>query len=208
MSGFYSRVQQWRRKVTEAECVNSDPARPPAAIDISSASSPFSSISDFRSSISDVRESPLSAIPSWLDKASVTGAMSKRKRRTATQTCQDNFDANARKTRCDKRYKAAFKSATSLLRDNMCNQNKAGKRGYGAMAVVKHINNTMLTSPSDRRLSKTVVHQATVTNAWLSTVNSFSLVVRNCNSFSNDADKWRRGNISGEDQVNNTCIGG
>ena len=148
----------------QAERANSDPARPPAAIDISSVSSPFSSISDVRSSISDVRESALSAIPSWLDKESVADAMSKRKRRTATQACLDNFDANARKMRRDKRYKAAFKSATSLLRDNMGDQNKAGKKGYGARDVVEHINNTMLSSPSDRRLSKTAVHRATVTN--------------------------------------------
>ena len=155
MSGFYSRVQQWRRKVTEAERANSDPARPPAAIDISSASSPFSSISD-------VRESALLAIP--LDKESVAGAMSTRKKQTATQTCQDNFDDNARKMRREEQYKDAFKSATSLLRDNMGDQNKAGKKGYGARDVVEHMNKTVLTSPNDRKLSKTAVHRAVMTN--------------------------------------------
>jgi hypothetical protein len=69
-----------------------------------------------------VRESALSAIPSWLDKEKTSTAMSKRKKRTPTQTCQDNFDANGKKKQRDERHKATFKSVTNLLQANMHNE--------------------------------------------------------------------------------------
>ena len=169
LSGLYSKVKRWKGNQTPAVAdVNNSP-HPPAAINITSGSafSPLTSESAHTnanantvSSINTARESALSSIPSWLDKESVAGAMSKRKKRTATQTCQDNFDTNAKKKRRDERYKEAFKTATSLLHANMCDHNKAGKRGYGAVAVAKQINNTILTSPNDRKLSKTALHRA------------------------------------------------
>ena len=114
-SGLYSKVKRWRdrqhnwsseEKVVEDAAALTPP--PPSSIR-PVPGSVISSISSASSSaaISTVCKSALSSIPSWLDKDSVSEAMAKRKKRTPTQTCQDNFDANGRKKRRDERYKSA-----------------------------------------------------------------------------------------------------
>ena len=168
-SGLYSKVKRWRdreRNRSGVEKIDAaavlTPPPPPSTIR-PVAGSIVSSISSASSAaISTIRKSALSSMPSWLDKDTVSEAMAKRKKRTPTQTCQDNFDANGRKKRRDERYKSAFKSATILLNKNMTDPNKCGKRGYGAAAVATQINKTMLTSPNDRKVSKTNLYTEVV----------------------------------------------
>ena len=168
-SGLYSRVKRWRER-QERERGGADFTPPPTKISrpvmgsvVSSISSGSSFANNTHTSVTNaVRESALSAIPSWLDKEKTSKAMSKRKKRTPTQTCQDNFDANGKKKRRDERYKAAFKTATTLLQENMHDDNKVGKRGFGAASVAAQINDTMLSSPNDRKISKTNLYTEVV----------------------------------------------
>lgn len=56
----------------------------------------------------------------------------------------------------DNRYKEAYKKATLALTPST----NTGTRGHGLRAVVDRVNNEMLNSPNDKKLSKTNIHYA------------------------------------------------
>ena len=83
-----------------------------------------------------------------------------RKKRDRSTLNRDNFSAKANKTYYGDRYKAAHKEATTMLQANRNDPNKWGKRGFGATSVVADVNERMLSSPNDRKLTKTAVSEA------------------------------------------------
>ena len=85
--------------------------------------------------------------------------MSTRSKRTSSQMCVDNFNTNCKKLQRLDQYKAAFKTATIEINGNAADPSKVGKGGYGVRAVIKRINDKMLCSPSDCKLSKTAVNR-------------------------------------------------
>ncbi len=100
--------------------------------------------------------------PSWLDADKTLAAMSTRKRRTPSQVCRANFDRNAKHKYYRGQYSEAFKKATLELSESMRSGETKGRRGCGcgARAIAARINETMLTSPNDSKLKKSVLINA------------------------------------------------
>ena len=54
----------------------------------------------------------------------------------------------------------AFKLATTELKSNMDNPTLRGKRGYGVISMAKKYYSTLLSSPKDRRIKESMLHEA------------------------------------------------
>lgn len=171
-TAFYARIRRWREREKGQEAsaaslssssVMSDlTADTPSSL--SSASADASTVTITTSSTgrrSDRRLAYLKAnMTSWTDLNKTNSAMSKRKKRPPSQVIQDAFIANADKYHYDIRYKAAFKAATLEVNRNREDPNKQGKRGCGVRAVVDRLNNEMLPSPNDKKLTRMAIFNA------------------------------------------------
>ena len=60
----------------------------------------------------------------------------------------------------DNRYKIAFKAATQQLWRNQLDNNSQGKRGHGLCAIVNKANQEMLSSPNDKKPTRSMLHNA------------------------------------------------
>ena len=107
---------------------------------------------------SKVYANALNALPKWSQSKS-SDALLKQMRRTPGQCTQAHFQANANQAYRQTRYSTAFKAATTELHENIAS-NKRGKRGCGSKAIALRINSEILTSPSDRKLSGSTLHDA------------------------------------------------
>ena len=107
----------------------------------------------------------LDNLPSWLDRDKTQASMIVRKRRSASQVNRDDFEAKAKSAYYSKRYTAAKKEATLKFKSYRDDPEKWGKRGYGVVSVVNEVNNRMLTSPNDRKLSKSAVFDCVMADA-------------------------------------------
>ena len=96
----------------------------------------------------------------WTDLDKTSDAMSKRKKRPATQEIQDVFNNKVNKFYYDNRYKEAFKEATLVVARNREDPSKQGQRGSGIRAVVQRVNNEKLISPNDKKLTRGAVFNA------------------------------------------------
>ena len=74
---------------------------------------------------------------------------------------QDHFNQKAIKRHRDEKYKQAYKAATREYAENRKN-GVDGLLGNGARAIADRWNSTFLTSPNDRPLKKSVIHEAVV----------------------------------------------
>ena len=98
--------------------------------------------------------------PSWLDPDKTLASMHLRKKRTPSEMCRANFGENAKKAYYAERYSKAFKVASNSLKTNLDDDTTRGKRGCGASAIAQHLNETMLTSPNDRKLKPHALRDA------------------------------------------------
>jgi len=95
----------------------------------------------------------LADAPSWLDPDKTLEAMMLCKKRTPSQVCRDNCDANAKRSYYGDRYSSAFKKATFKLSDSLNDDSMRGKLGQGARAIAATFNESMLFSPSNRKIN-------------------------------------------------------
>ena len=102
----------------------------------------------------------LDRAPSWMDRDKMILSMTLRKKRTPSQVCRDNFDSNSKAAYYSSRISTAFKQATTELKSNMDNPTLRGKRGYGVISIAKKYNSTLLSSPNDRRIKESMLHEA------------------------------------------------
>jgi len=103
--------------------------------------------------ITAVTAKALADAPSWLDPDKTLEATMLRKKRTPSQVCRDNFDSNAKRSYYGDQYSNAFKKATIKLSDSLNDDSTRGKRGQGAWAIAATFNESMLSSPSDRKIN-------------------------------------------------------
>ena len=98
------------------------------------------------------RSAALDSIPEWMDRETTSSALGKRKKRTITQTAQDNFDCNAMSTYYHTRFNNAWKGGTTYYGEILANPKLRGKHGDGSRSIVKNINEKILNSPNDRKI--------------------------------------------------------
>ena len=117
-----------------------------------------------RKAISPAIAKALSSGPSWLDPKKTIAAMTCRKKRTSAEVCRDNFHTNAAKSYYGERYAKAYKAATTELSRHHHSNKTRGKPGCGAYSIASKYNESMLTSPSDRKLKPTAIRDAVLEN--------------------------------------------
>jgi len=98
--------------------------------------------------LTKARLAALDLIPEWMDRETVSSALGKRKKRTITQTAQDNFDSNAMPNYYYTRFNNAWKGGTTYYWEILENPKLCGKHGYGSRCIVKNINAKILNSPN------------------------------------------------------------
>ena len=108
---------------------------------------------------SNAKSIALNSLPEWCDKNKIGTTMNKRKKRTSIETNCDNFLQRSMKKFANENYKAAFKIATKQLHQNQSGPN-SGKKGYGAIAICKQLNQELLHHPSDKQLKPTTIQTA------------------------------------------------
>ena len=81
-----------------------------------------------------------------MSKETTSAAMIKRHKRTTLEMNRDNFDRKAISVYYDKRFKTAWKAATTEYAENLSRVNR-GKRGYSSKDVVDRFNYEFLGSP-------------------------------------------------------------
>jgi len=64
--------------------------------------------------LTKARSAALDSIPEWMDRETTSSALGKRKKRTITQTAQDNFDSNAMSTYYHTRFNNAWKGGPHI----------------------------------------------------------------------------------------------
>ncbi len=98
--------------------------------------------------------SGLNDLPTWMDRDSGRKSLVRETRRSITQAHLFRLKAQVSTKNYDAHYKDAHKAATMEMK------NSEGKRGTGLLAVVSRINEEMLSSPNDKKLTKSSVHRA------------------------------------------------
>ena len=81
-------------------------------------------------------------------------------KKTPSQVCRDNFNSNAKRLYYGDRYSNTFKKTTIKLSDSLNNDSMRGKHGQGARAISATFNESMLSSPSDRKIKATTLREA------------------------------------------------
>ena len=104
----------------------------------------------------------LAALPAWADREATETALTRRKIKTPMEAARQNFFENATKSRKATKYSMAIKAASKELKNNrrLISEGKLRVHGYGARAVAKKFNATMLNSPGDRQLTHDCLSKA------------------------------------------------
>ena len=182
--GMYKRIARWRSSLAPANLAivqsievargirvladapswldpwcSAPPAESPSSLSSSSATA-STRVNSKGVSITAAIEKALADAPSWLDPDKTLEAMTLRKKRTPSQVCRDNFDSNAERSHYGDRYSNAFKKATIKLSDSLNDDSTRGKRGQGARAIAAMFNESMLSSPSDRKIKASTLREA------------------------------------------------
>ena len=98
--------------------------------------------------------SGLNDLPTWMDRDSGRKSLVRKTQRSITQAHLFCLKAQVSTKYYDACYKDAHKAATMEM------NNSEGKRGTGLLAVISRINEEMLSSPNDKKLTKSSVHHA------------------------------------------------
>ena len=85
-------------------------------------------------------------------------------KRTPSQVCRDNFNSNSKRLYYGDQYSKAFKEATIKLSDNLNDDSMRGRRGHGAQSITATFNESMLSSPSNRKIKATTLREAVAFN--------------------------------------------
>ena len=88
-----------------------------------------------------------------------------RRKRSTSEVNRDDFEAKAKKAYYSDRYTTAKKEATLTFQSYRNDPDKWGKRGFGVISVVNEVNNRMLSSPNDRKLTKSAVFDCVMEDA-------------------------------------------
>ena len=180
--GMYKRIARWRSSLAPANLAIvqsievargimpqevargniprcSAPAESPSSLS-SSATASSTRVNSKGVTITAATAKALADAPSWLDPDKTLEAMTLRKKRTPSQVCRDNFDSNAKRSYYGDQYSNAFKKATIELSGSLNDDSTRGKRGQGARAIAATFNESMLSSPSDRKIKATTLREA------------------------------------------------
>ena len=98
--------------------------------------------------------SGLNDLPTWMDRDSGRKSLVRKTQRSITQAHLFCLKAQVSTKYYDACYKDAHKAATMEM------NNSEGKRGTGLLAVISRINEEMLSSPNDKKLTKSSVHRS------------------------------------------------
>ena len=166
ISGLYKRIRRWRENNSSIGGAHglimlSQQQETPSSISSMSGTATISSSSNSDSTKRRRDEGSMKEVlPSWMDSTKAYDSMSTRPKRRSAEVVRDLCKKKIDKHYYDNRYKISFKAATQQLRRNQLDDNSQGKRGHGLRAIVKKANDEMLSSPNDKKLTRSVLHNA------------------------------------------------
>jgi hypothetical protein len=109
-------------------------------------------------------ESGLKDLPPWIDPESCSKMLTRRKRKSLTEAHSYRLTEQVSDLHRAGRYKNAFKACTRLLKPAVAEDRSRGvtsmKGPVSVRKAVDRLNNEMLSSPNDRKLTKSAIQNA------------------------------------------------
>ena len=160
--GLYARVARWREKQQKESAAHGllslTSQETPSSL--SSASVETSSFNDGSTNSSQRGSSTRELLPLWMDPDKTAVSMAKRPKRRQEEVARDQYRKKIDNHVNNTKYSRAFKTATLEIGANLANPDLYGKRGYGIRSIVDRVNETMLSSPNNKKLSRSAIERA------------------------------------------------
>ena len=160
--GLYARVAHWREKQQKESAAHGllslTSQETPSSL--SSASVETSSFNDGSTNSSQRGSSTRELLPLWMDPDKTAVSMAKRPKRRQEEVARDQYRKKIDNHVNNTKYSRAFKTATLEIGANLANPDLYGKRGYGIRSIVDRVNETMLSSPNNKKLSRSAIERA------------------------------------------------